>query len=233
MKKTIKCVCGLAWLGVVLSASYSHAEDNLLIGGVQTGPDSSYAFIGGLLPVPGSQLGNGLVQSYRLEGLTYDYTRNNQAIEAEAWGIAAALAWQQSYTGGWSSVSAGALHRSTDLSPDVPGAGVRGEQTRLNVEFALDQTLTSSMHVNWLGAYTFGVESYWTRIRLPYRLANAMELGPEIVFQGDPDYDARQFGVAYGGLAIAGFQVGVHGGVRDTEGQDATGYIGLEFSRPF
>ncbi len=205
----------------------------LWLGGVEAGPDSSYAFVGAIVPLPGSRLGQGWIQRYRIEGLDYSYRDSDTTVDARAYGVGAALGLQRPLNGGGYGASLGLIHRDTDLSPDQPGRSVRGAQTRAETQLEFDKQWISGIRLGWLGSYTFVSESYWTRFRVMFRRVNQHEIGPEFIAQGDPDYSAQQAGIAYTGLKMLGSQLALKAGVRRTEGAGTSGYAGFELVYAF
>jgi len=77
------------------------------------------------------------------------------------------------------------------------------------------------------------LDGYWARARLLYGLSGTKFIGPELVVQGDPNYNAQKIGVAFGG-----FQLGqktfltLKGGYRFQSGADGP-YVGAELVGEF
>lgn len=204
------------------------AKDALLLGGVEGSPETSYAYVATVLPLPGSKLGSGWVQKYWLDRLTYSYRSGDREIDARAYGAEAALGYQNSWAGGWGAAYLGVRYSDTRLTPDNPDSRVRGGQFGAKVQLEGEQDFTE-WRANGIASYVFASRGYWARARLQYRLPNGLYLGPELIVQGDPDYRGRSAGLALTGLRVgAKTYLGFHGGVRKIEGTNREGYVGLE-----
>ena len=189
------------------------ASDALPLGGVEGGHATSYAYLGTILPTPGSELGNGIVQKYWIDRLTYSYKSNNQDVDASAYGLEGAVGYQKVGSGGWGGAYLGLRYQDTKLSPDNPDSQVRGGQFRVKAQLEGQQDFSGGWRVGALTSYVFGNRSYWARLQLQHRLPNGWYLGPEVVAQGDPDYRGRAAAAALSGIPIGektflGFRVG-------------------------
>ena len=188
-----------------------------------------------MAPLPGSTLGNGFVQRYWAEYLTYEYVGgSDQDIEAKAPGVEAALGYQKGYETGYFGVYAGLYHRNVSLSPDDPNSSVRGSQTRLRVQLEVEQRFATAWRVNGIASYVFVQESYWTRARLLRAVRGPLLFGVEAVVQGDPEYKGNQVGLVLTGFQpVPGLDLGFKLGAKKIEGRSTVAYVGFELGKLF
>ena len=219
---------------LLLTGAAAHADDRLWI---LTGEvyQSDYYFGGGLLiPFWGdNHLGQGWVQRYWLDTFSYTYDANGRDIDANVFGADAMIGYQASRPGLSGAVYFGVRYSNAHLSPDDPSGALRGEQFWPKAQVEGEATLSSSLRANAIIAYTTVLDGYWARARLLYGLSGTKFIGPELVVQGDPNYNAQKIGVAFGG-----FQLGqktfltLKGGYRFQSGADGP-YVGAELVGEF
>jgi hypothetical protein len=230
-RRAAVCLAALLFAGLLNSA---RAVESLFLAGAEASADSQYAFIAAIIPFPGSGLGNGWVQRYWLEWLTYEYESHDRVIEAESPGAEAALGYQKSHAGGYYGAYAGIYYRDIELSPDDPTANTRGSQTRFRAQAEAEQAIAVAWRVNGIVSYVFVQESYWGRARLLRTLKGPLSAGVEFIAHGDPDYKAKQVGLVLTGFEPAprlnlGFKIGAS----KIEDRSTEVYVGFELGRAF
>lgn len=212
-----------SWLGAGCAAA------GTVLAGAEASPESSYAYLGMVLPLAGGGEGAGrFVQRYWVDHLTYAYDGQPGEVEAEAWGGEAALGYTRALGRAWWAVYGGLTYRDTDLDPDDRSSEARGSHTRLRLQLEGEADLVAGLRLNANASYVFGLDAYWTRLRLFHPLTGHLRVGPELVFQGDDDYQANQVGVVLDGLRLEQANLAVKAGVSRLEGQSSTGYVGFE-----
>jgi hypothetical protein len=224
---------GLATVLLGLGLNSAKAE-SLLLGGAEASADTQYAFMAAIIPFPGSNLGDGFVQRYWLEGLEYEYENNNVVIEAEADGAEIALGYQKGYTGGSFGIWAGAYYKDTELSPDDPTAEVRGGQTRLRTQAEGELRFGPLWRAQAIASYVFVQEAYWGRLRLLRNVRNQVWAGIDAIAHGDPDYKGKQVALVVTGFTPAPrTNLGVKVGASHIEGRSTELTVGFELARLF
>ena len=225
---------------IVKSGNQTSAEWNastprkLLLAGADYGGDNAYYYAGLLVPFSGSDLGNGFVQRYWLDWVSYEYETWNHTIKARAPGASVAVGYGNAAERGAWSLYLGPVWRDTDLSPDDPDSDVRGTQWGVNISLQGDRSVAENWRAGGIASFTTGTASYWTRGRLTRKLASGHAAGIEAVFHGNDDYSAWQ-----AGLLLQDFHpapqtlLGLKCGARKTRGEDIGGYIGIELSRTY
>jgi Cellulose biosynthesis protein BcsS len=160
-KGCLAALCAVCWAGS------SFAAESLFLAGGEASREGEYAYIAALIPFPGNSLGNGFVQRYWAEWLSYEYLGGpfNQVIEASSPGVEAALGYQRAHGTGYVGAYAGVYYRNVSLTPDDPSAEVRGAQTRLRVQLDGEQQFASVWRVNGIASYVVGQDAYWVRAR--------------------------------------------------------------------
>lgn len=215
-------------LSLLISPAAWSAE-RLWLAGVETSPDNSYAYTGVLMPAFGGNLGEGFIQRYWLDRVSYRYDSDGRTIEAEAPGAEGALGYVSPTSRGSLTGLLGILYRDTRLRPDDPGSAARGGQWRIKAQVESTQHLQGDLELGLTGSYIFGQQGYWARARLGHVFGSGRRAGPELVFQGDPDYQVTQAGVFLTGLRITpAIQAGLKAGIRSQRDKDSRSYFGVE-----
>ncbi len=213
---------------------FPSSPQNLLLTGADYGGDNAYYYAGLLVPFSGSDLGNGFVQRYWLDWVSYEYETWNRTIKAQAPGASVAVGYGKTTERGAWRLYLGPVWRDTDLSPDDPDSDIQGTQWGANISLQGNRSITEDWRASGIVSFTTGTESYWTRGRLSRRLASGHSAGIEAVFHGNDDYSAWQTG-----LLLQDFQpapqtsLGLKFGARKTRGEDIGGYVGIELSRAY
>lgn len=219
--------------GSLMAAACAQADDRLWILTGEGYRDNYYLGGGLLIPFPGSHLGQGWVQRYWLDTFTYTYEAGPRSIDSSVWGAEAMLGYQASRPGLSGAVYAGVRYSNAHLSPDDPGAALRGQQLFPKGQVEGEAMLSQNWRANAIAAYTLVLDGYWTRLRLLRGIGGTHLLGPEVIAQGDPDYSALKLGLVLGGIALTPkVFLNIKGGYRWQSGADSP-YLGAELVGTF
>lgn len=209
----------------------------LAMAGGETNAGTTYsaAYAGLIAPIHSrfGGLGNGFVQRWWVDRLTYSYDNNGKNTEAEQLGAEGSLGYQKS--GAWGSWAffAGAVYRHTNFSPDAPDNPARSGFVRGRIQVEGERILNPDWRINVNANYVTGQDSYWARGRVLYNVNRRMLVGPEAIVLGDPNFQIRQYGGVVMGLNVLSIaDVAVRGGAREAN-DGTTFYFGLELARPF
>ena len=220
----------LAGLVTPISAS---ANEWLGLTGVELGANRNiYAFAGAIAPLTSNTgLGQGWVQRYWLDWLEYGYDSEGEEIHAKAPGASALFGYQRSNSEGFWAGYAGAGYRNTTLNPDRPDAEVRGGQYALQLLGELDRRFAQSWRFTGAVQLALGPDSYWTRVKFLQKSSTAtFWQGVEVVFQGDPDYNAAKIGLVLDEWGVGkGVTANFKLGANKTTSLKTGGYAGIEF----
>ena len=165
----------------------AHADQLYLAGG-QYGANSSYAYLGSVLPLPGNSLGHGFAARVWSDYLTYNYHSGGQKIDASAWGAELAGMYQFSGAWGWSDLSAGAHYRDTTLSPDDPANRARGGQVFLTLQADGAYNIDQDWRLRGIATYISTVNGYFLQPMIERAVSSTVRVGIDATFQGDRTY---------------------------------------------
>ena len=232
-----KLILGLVCLSLLIAPlTKASAKDWIGLGGLEVAErHNDYAYLGAVAPLPGTPgLGQGWVQRYWIDWLEYTFDSNGE-VRARSPGVAASLGYQRADTLGYWAVYAGAGYRHTTLDPDRPDASVRGGQSSLPLLAETDRRLNPVWRFVGAVQYAVGPDSYWTRAKLLHATdSKAIWHGPEVVFQGDPDYHATKLGYSIEGWNLGKDLTGSFKlGIIKQKDIDNRAYIGFEVVRVF
>jgi len=203
------------------------------IGTAEGTKDDYYLGLGVIIPLPHYVLGHGWVQRYWIDHYTYSYESGPRRIDATVFGAQAMLGYQASKPGLSGAAYLGLRYSNTSLSPDDPGNSARGDQFRPAAQLEGSKDFSAKWRGEGIVAYTFGLNGYWARARVLRNLSGTKFVGPELIVQGDPTYDAQKVGVVFGGLQpFSRVFMNLRAGYRFQSGADSP-YIGVELIGTF
>lgn len=219
-------------IAVILTPTGSMAADKLFLTGAElTDARTSYLYAGTALPLPGSNMGKGLVFHLWADYLTYSYNAGPTEIDAFVHSLSASLGYHDSGTGYWWNTRAGIVQTDTHLSPEDPGNVTLGLKTGLKLQAEGEKQLTEDSKINGIVDFITSRSAYWTRVRYLMKNTGGSYHGPEFIAQGDPHYTAQQLGWAISGIHLGRrLGIGLKAGMRLDNGNDTSGYIGVELS---
>jgi hypothetical protein len=217
-------------------AAAAQANDSLFLAGTDQSSLGSYSYLGALVPVGHGQLGDGWVMRQWFDRLTYRYNGSVPDIRAETYGYAPAIGYQWPMSNGrnHAGLFAGLRVAHTQLTPDDPGNVDRGTRARFSLQGELTSQLGETAQNQFLAQAVFGNGAYFVRERLAWRVFGHYTLGPEAIAKGSREYQAREVGVCFGGIALARrASLLVRGGVDVQPGQPTVGDFSVELSASF
>lgn len=235
---TVLCSsAAFAQTALVGTAPVTQTPESLIVAAGQIGGQgNSYATVGVVTPLEGSQLGHGWVARVFADEVRYEYKgAGNRVIDATGLGGSAGIGYMDSDDSGWLGLYAGPAYRHVRVSPNDPTGNARGGTFSARLQVEGEKNLTPDVKVAALAGTDISSNTgYWARVRPLARVNGDIYAGPEVSVMGDQDYSAYQVGVAVVGIHLTDkTQVGVNGGFRKTEDQPSSGYGGVELGSRF
>jgi hypothetical protein len=177
-------------LSVALSAvmSPSARADVLYLSGAEHGSNSSYAFVGSIIPLPGNTLGSGFAVRLWGDYLAYDYKSGTTTIEGSGWGGEVAGVYQFSGAWGWSNLSLGTRYRDTKYHPDDLSNRARGGHVNFTLQGDGGYNIDASWRLRGIASYTSTVTGYFVQPGVDRAVSNTVRIGLDATFQGDKSY---------------------------------------------
>jgi len=219
----------LLFVALALPISICNAEDSLALAGFESAKNNGYYYVGFLNAFEGSRIGNGYVQRFWVDYLTYQYNNGTSDINAKAPGLSYSLGYQKSTdTQSWGAYL-GLQGRRTNLTPDDPGNDSRGNQGSLVIALDGRQKIANNLAVEFMGNYAPNT-GYWSRARIP--IGSTVKTGPEYVIQGNPNYQNQKIGWFISDIDIgSGFKTGVKAGYSKNNSLGGSMYFGLDLTK--
>lgn len=207
---------------LVLLAQLAEARDTLFLTGAEVSDgDSSYSFVGVLLPLR-QQLGNGWHGRLWLDHIRYSYDDGAGTVQASSPGGHVAAGYQRSDAGGGWSLFAGYAYHDTDLDPQQPEAANAGAQSTVLLSGELNQNIGAQWRFSEAAAWEIRPEAWWTRFKMSYGPATGLSHGLYLAGLGGPDYEVFKLGYSADGFNMGsglrgniGFGIGTSPGVED------------------
>ncbi|HXW09354.1 MAG TPA: cellulose biosynthesis protein BcsS [Steroidobacteraceae bacterium] len=219
--------------GSMLAGPRAVAADRLLLVGAEAADAAYYSYVGAILPFGERRDGRGWYQRYWVDAFGYEYDGGPGRVEADAYGVEAALGYGGSSDLGWWSVSAGLRHTDTQLEPDDRRANARGSQLGGKLQFDFERTVAQDWRIAGIASYSNEQNGYWLRGRLMHGTTQARSFGFEAVANGNDEADATAAGfVTTFRPGNARYTFGLKAGYRFQDDADGA-YGGLEFGYAF
>jgi hypothetical protein len=219
----------IALVALALPFRISSAEGSLALTGFESAKNNGYYYVGFLNAFEGSRLGNGYVQRFWVDYLTYQYNNGAADINAKAPGLSYSLGYQKSTnTQSWGAYL-GLQGRKTNLMPDDPGNDSRGNHGSLVIALEGKQKLVDNLAVELMGNYAPNT-GYWSRARIPF--GSTVKTGPEYAIQGNPSYQNQKVGWFISDIDLgSGFKTGAKAGYSRNNGLGGSMYFGLDLTK--
>ncbi|MEJ2459911.1 MAG: cellulose biosynthesis protein BcsS [Novosphingobium sp.] len=232
---TLRTLCLAASLCVVLSLTSAPAaaqDTGVVYAGGSTG-DGTNGYAGGVVALPGGQLGKGLAVRASVSGGQYRYDTNGRRISADYIGGEAAMVYQMSGTWGWVNLSAGPRVTDTRLKPVDPGNRTRG--TRFDLALQTDGTVGNAWRATWFASLGVHDRAYITQVRFNRLIDGETDtrLGIEGGVQGDRNYTRPSAGLFASTRLGNKWQGLLSGGISKQKDRSARPYVSLGVSRVF
>ena len=214
---------------IVLMSNVVSAADNMFLTGAEvTSASSAYLYVGTSLPLPASTLAKGYVFHIWADYLIYDYKAGSVTIDAEVHSLSGSIGYHDSGVDYWWNARAGIIQSDTSLSPDDSGNESSGLETGIKLQLEGEKQLTADSKINANIAFVSKRSAYWARVRYLMRNDDETYHGPEIIFQGDANYEAQQLGWVLTQMRLNNdWDVGVKAGLRLDDGE-VSEYVGIE-----
>ena len=135
---------------------------SIALAGGELNPGNSFAYVGAILPLP-SRFGDGFVQRYWADRLTYSFDRNGRRVDAEQWGAEVLFGYRKFHDQGWWAAYAGPVYRNIEFSPDFANISHRGGAFRGKIQIEGEQMLSDTWRINGIASYVTGQNNYWVR----------------------------------------------------------------------
>ena len=225
--KKLKWFCLLISL---LSADALHANDNLLLYGVEIAPDNPYLYLGAIIPVV-TENDTWVIRLWS-DISEYEYDAYSTTIKAQSRNMHIAIGNQFIHDNGWLTAYLGYAYNHTDLDPVDPANEVRGTNKQLLVSADGEMSLPScDNNLNYGISYLLEQKAYWARVRPICWTLKEYKVGFEVVNHGDDHYNHLQLGgVLYNNALSAGTNITLKAGYTIAEKSDDFPYLGFEFS---
>jgi len=168
----------LALFTLVAGTTAAHAAERMALAGTEISGLGSYTYAGIIMPLARSSPDRGLAVRHWLERLTYEYDgAGNIEHDAERYGYAPAIGWQQPFGGGDVSGYAGARLAHTDLSPDDPGSDDDGTTVRGFLQGDAMLPFGDRIENEIVGGFELRYGDYYVRDRLMVRTGASLRIG--------------------------------------------------------
>jgi hypothetical protein len=207
-----------------------NADNRLLLYGTELAEESSYIYLGTILPWQYNQ------DTYFLrlwsDAQLYNYQAGGQTIDVNSKNLQLSAGKQFLYRQGSVNIYLGLTRNTTDLEPGDPGNDSAGTHTQGLLSLDGEYNSSSCDHKIIYGAsYLLDQQAYWWRVRAICWNHKGTAAGFELVNHGDKNYNHIQLGGVLHNMAISdNTDYTVKAGLTHTQDNNAFPYIGIEFT---
>lgn len=193
--------------------------------------ESSSAYAGAVVALPGGRLGRGLALRGSVNAGQYEYDAGGVRIDADYGGGEVALVYQMSGAWGWANVSAGPRFTHTSLSPADPGNDRRGSRWDLGLQTdgARDG---EKWRLGWFASLGPFDGAYQARVQIGRKL-DGTRVGIEGGVQGDPSYTKAMLGGFVATPVAGALELHIGAGATEQAGRGPRAYGTIGLSRVF
>jgi hypothetical protein len=224
----------VALLASLLGAPAASAQQKLLLFGGEIADAAYYSYFGTVLPLGAREGGRGWFQRYWVDAFGYEYDGGPGRVQADAYGLEAAIGYGGSSERGWWSTSLGLRYTDTSLDPDDPAASARGSQLGGKFQLEGEGRLAEAWRIGAAASYSNEQNGYWARARLMHGATDLRRFGVEAVATGNDEADATAVGLVTSFQPRAGskWTIAVKAGYRFQDDADGA-YGGVEVGYGF
>jgi hypothetical protein len=217
-----------------LASGAANAQERLVLFGGEVADAAYYSYFGTVLPFGTRAGGRGWFQRYWVDAFGYEYDGGPGRVQADAYGLEAAVGYGGSSERGWWSTSLGLRYTDTSLDPDDPDAGARGSQLGGKFQLEAEGRIAEGWRLGGAASYSNEQNGYWVRGRLMHGAAAARAFGVETVATGNDEADATAVGLVASFQPGAGskWTIGLKAGYRFQDDADGV-YGGVEVGYGF
>jgi len=217
-----------------LAGSAANAQQRLVLFGGEVADAAYYTYFGTVLPFGTREGGRGWFQRYWVDAFGYEYDGGPGRVQADAYGLEAAVGYGGSSERGWWSTSLGLRYTDTSLDPDDPAASARGSQLGGKLQLEAEGRVARDWRLGGAASYSNEQNGYWARARLMHAATPARAFGVEAVATGNDEADATAVGLVTTFQPSAGsrWTIGLKAGYRFQDDADGV-YGGVEVGYGF
>jgi hypothetical protein len=217
-----------------LASGAANAQERLVLFGGEVADAAYYSYFGTVLPFGTRAGGRGWFQRYWVDAFGYEYDGGPGRVQADAYGLEAAVGYGGSSERGWWSTSLGLRYTDTSLDPDDPDAGARGSQLGGKLQLEAEGRIAEGWRLGGAASYSNEQNGYWVRGRLMHGATASRAFGVETVATGNDEADATAVGLVASFQPGAGskWTIGLKAGYRFQDDADGV-YGGVEVGYGF
>lgn len=216
------------------SSAVATAQERLVLFGGEIADAAYYSYFGTVLPFGTRANGRGWFQRYWVDAFGYEYEGGPGRVQADVYGLEAAVGYGGSSERGWWSTSLGLRYTDTSLDPDDLGASARGSQLGGKIQVEADGRIAEAWRLGGIASYSNEQNGYWARARLMHGADPSRAFGIEALASGNDEADATAIGLVKTFRPGAGskWTIGLRAGYRFQDDADGA-YGGIELGYGF
>jgi hypothetical protein len=221
-----------------ISTAETSAGDIFL--GANVREDAWYTFAGANYSLNGDQSSEGFILHGLLGYGEYEYDTLLGGVEAELTELDLGIGYQW-IVSGYRVSAIGALnlvdHDLTGNPTDLANNPINGDKSGFKPKLSIWNTDASDYLYGGTFTYSTAFNSYWNRVLLAKNIGSAF-LGPELIVQGNDEYEEVRAGLALSGVKLGMFDLGASvgyswadpkQGTSDQEGIYSSIQLGVSF----
>ena len=211
--------------------------DNVVFSGTEGSSNSSYGYLGTVMPMEGETLGRGWYRKVVFSTIRYRFSSTQRGpsedIHGTVHGIEGGVghAWQ--FGPRSLDVSATVGYRNIRLSPFEPRDEKTGSVVTLNPQLMAYTPLVGGFDADLIANYALGLGSSFARLRAGFRPAERWRTGIETKRLSGDNYETRAAGVFIAIPLSSKFTLDFTAGKEKPRDEPSVSYGGIAFSAVF
>ncbi len=233
IRRTLACFAGAAAIALCGAAR----SENVVFSGAEGSSNSSYAYLGTVMPMDGEQLGRGWYRKAVISMIRYRFSSTERGAAEEVNGKVPGIeggighAWQ--FGTRRIDLSATIGYRNIGLAPFEPKDEKSGNIITLNPQLMAYTPLVGRSDADLIANYSIGLGSSFVRLRAGFRPAEGWRNGVEVKRLKGDTYETRAAGVFIAIPLSKTLSLDFTAGKEKPRDDPSVSYGGLAFSAVF
>lgn len=231
-----RVACAAAVLCVTGPGATAQAE-NVMFSGVEGSSNSSYAYLGAVMPMEGEQLGRGWYRKAVVSMIRYRFSSSERGaaeeVSGQMPGIEGGIGHAWTFGSRTVDLSATVGYRNIRISPFEPKDEKAGEFITFNPQLMAYTPIGGRFDADLIANYAFGLGSSFARLRAGFRPADRWRTGLESKHLKGDTYEVRTAGMFLSIPLTGTFTLDITAGKEKPRDDPSVHYGGIAFSSVF
>lgn len=223
---------------LILASQPAHARsESVVFAGAEGSSNSSYAYLGTIMPMEGEQLGQGWYRKAVVSMIRYRYESTERGtteeVSGRAPGVEGGLGYVRRFGERTLDLSGTVGYRNVSLHPFEPKDEKTGNVFTFNPQVMAYTPLGGRFDADLMASYAIGLGSSFARLRAGFKPAEGWRTGLETKRLEGRAYEIRTAGVFVSIPLSEKLRLDLNAGREKPRDDPSAGYGGISFSAVF